>query len=83
MNSNAPNAMIARIKSPLEPPNAVIAKERNRWELELLLSHRKDGLTSLFKEVRVFKESSSKVGCGGILKVGQEVCGGETVGEAF
>ena len=39
----------------------------------MLLSLRRNGLTSLFKEVRVFKESSSKVGFGGNLKVGQKV----------
>ena len=30
MNPNARNAMIARLKQPPGPPNAVIGKERNR-----------------------------------------------------
>ena len=55
MNSNAPNAMIARLKKPSGPPNAVIAKRRTEGNLQMLLSLRKNGLTSLSKEVRVFK----------------------------
>ena len=30
MKSNAPNAMISRLKKPSGPPDAVIAKARNR-----------------------------------------------------
>ena len=55
MNPNAPNAMIARLKKRSGPPNTVIAKGRNRGITPMLLSLRKNGLTSLFKEVRVFK----------------------------
>ena len=59
MNSNAPNAMIARLKQLSGPPDAVITKGRNigktpnaiiTWENGL-----DSGLDSLIKEVRVFK----------------------------
>ena len=60
MDSNAPNAMIARLKEPPRPPNAVIAKGRNRGKLQMLLSPRKNALDSLFKEVRAFKEIANK-----------------------
>ena len=58
MNRNAPNALIARLKhkTAFRTPNAVIAKGRTEEKLQLLLSLRKNGLTSLFKEVRVFKD---------------------------
>ena len=59
MNSDAPNAMIARLKTLPGAPNAVIAKGRNRGKLQMLLSLRKNALTSLFKEVRVFKVKPS------------------------
>ena len=55
MKWDAPNAMIARLKKTSGPRNAVIAKRRKEGELQMLLSLRKDGLTSLFKEVTVFK----------------------------
>ena len=49
--------MIARLKSLSgPPPNAVIAKGRTEGILQMLLSLRENGLDSLFKEVRVFKE---------------------------
>ena len=50
-----PNAMIARLKKPSGPRNAVIPKGRMEGKLQMLLSLRENGLTSLFKEVRVFK----------------------------
>ena len=56
MNPNAPNAKIARIKSPSRPSNAVIAKGETEGKLQMLLSTRKNGPDSLFAEVRVFKE---------------------------
>ena len=49
-------SMIARLKWFSKPPNVVIAKGRTRGKSPMLLSPRKDGLDSLFKEVRVFKE---------------------------
>ena len=55
MNWNAPNAMMARLKHPSGPPNSVNAKGRTEGKLQMLLSPRKNGLTALFKEVRVFK----------------------------
>ena len=59
MDSNAPNAMIARLQQPSGPPNAVIAKGRNRGKtLNVMIAPRKNGLDSLFKEVRVFKRRS-------------------------
>ena len=47
MNSNALDAMIAREKS---------LREETEGKLQMLLSLRENGLTSLFKEVRAFKE---------------------------
>ena len=55
MYSNDPNAMIARLKQPSRPPNAVIAKGKNRGNLQMPLSPRKNDLTPLFKEVRGFQ----------------------------
>ena len=55
MNPNAPTAMIARVKWPSGPQNAVIAKGRNRGQTPNASVAWKNGLTSLFKEVRVFK----------------------------
>ena len=53
MNSNAPNAMIARLQWPSGRPNAVVAKEETKGKLQMLLSPWKQGLDSfLFKEVR-------------------------------
>ena len=52
--------MIARLKKTSGPRNAVIAKGRKEGKLQMLLSLRKNGLTSLFKEVRVFKVLRSK-----------------------
>ena len=47
--------MIARLKEPSGPRNAVIAKGRKEGKLQMLLSLRENVLSSLFKEVRVFK----------------------------
>ena len=59
------SAMIARLEQPSGPPNAVIAKRRNtRANSRMLLSLRKKALTSLFKEVRVFKVPSGRGGVG-------------------
>ena len=33
-------------------------REETEGKLQMLLSHRKNGLTSLFKEVRVFKDQA-------------------------
>ena len=57
MNSNAPKAMIARLKSPSGPANAAIAKgKKQREKLQMhLYSLGKYGLDSSLKEVRVFK----------------------------
>ena len=60
VNSYAPNDMIARLKQPSRPRNAVIAKGETEGKLQMLLSPRKNGLTSLFnKEVRVFKATAA------------------------
>ena len=53
--------MIAREKWPSEPPNAVIAEGETEGKLQMLLSLRKNGLSSLFKEVRVFKVQKCNV----------------------
>ena len=55
LNSNAPNAMIARLKGLSGPPNAVIAKGGKRGQTSNAIVALENGLTSLFKEVRVFK----------------------------
>ena len=58
----------ARI-APSELPNdAINAKGRNRGKLEMLLSPRKNGQDSLFKEVRLFKGSSFAFGIENIHK---------------
>ena len=55
MNSNAPNAMIARIKWPSGPPNAVIAKGRNRGETpNAIIAKERQPRLLKFKEVRGF-----------------------------
>ena len=73
MDSNAPNAMIARLKEPPRPPNAVIAKGRNRGKLQMLLSPRKNALDSLFKEARAFKveqvEKQKNVDCDSCTRI--------------
>ena len=49
--------MVARLKSPSGPPNAVVAKGYEaEGKHQRPLSPWNKGLTSLFKEVRVFKE---------------------------
>ena len=53
--------MIARLKSPSGPPNTIIAKGRNRGKTpNAIVAQRENGLTSLFKEVRVFKGGQQK-----------------------
>ena len=54
MNSNAPNAMIARLEQPSGPPNAMVAEGRNRGKTPNAIIAKENGLDSLFKEVRVF-----------------------------
>ena len=58
MSSNAPNAMLARLKQHSGPPNAVIVSETAE-KLHMLSSPMKKGLDSLFKEVRVFNSESA------------------------
>ena len=47
--------MLRSLKQPSGPPNAAIAREETKGKAQMLLSLRKNGLTSLFKEVRVLK----------------------------
>ena len=50
--------MIARLKQPPRPPNAGMLeslREETKGKLQMLLSLRKNGLTSLSKEVKVVK----------------------------
>ena len=53
MYSNAPSAMIARLKQPSRPTNAVIAKGRTEGNLQMLLSPRKNDLTPLLGRQKV------------------------------
>ena len=76
MNSNARNAMIARLKQPSRPLNAVIAKGRNRGKTpKCYYRLGKNGLDSLFKEVRVFKELAPFAQALLFLRKQQEISG--------
>ena len=54
LKTHAPNAKIARLEKPSGPPNAVVAEGRDRGKTPMLMPPRKNGLDSLFEEIRVF-----------------------------
>ena len=61
MNPNAPHAMITRLKWPSGPPNAVFAKgKKHKENHQMLLTLKKNGVDSLFKEVWVFKAPTTR-----------------------